>query len=125
VEQGNTDVRLLLWGAWAFAAVMALAVLAVLVWVWRGFALPVFVEAAQARRTGDWWRPFLPREVGSWGPLCDNRYWSAMRAEQPDGASGLAVRWGFWGLVALVHTAVPLYGLVRALGAGAHYLTSS
>lgn len=125
MDQGNTDVRLLLWAAWAFAVVMALAVVAVVVWVWRGFALPVFVEAARARRTGDWWRAFLPREDGSWGPLCDNRWWSAMRAERPGGTSGLVVRWGFWGFVAVVYTAVPVYALVRGAVAAVQALTST
>ncbi|WP_030527866.1 hypothetical protein LG324_15655 [Phycicoccus jejuensis] len=63
---------------------------------------PVVTEALRARATGDWWVPFLPNATGGYGPLAENHWWSAMRAETPGSSGGLAVRWGFWALMSVL-----------------------
>ena len=97
----EADVELFVWGARVFALVALLGVLALLAVVWWVLVRPVLTEARRARAAGDWWLPFLPRADGAYGPLADNRWWSAMRASAPGSSAGLVLRWGFWTFAAV------------------------
>ncbi|GAA4109339.1 hypothetical protein GCM10022415_02450 [Knoellia locipacati] len=107
----DTDTELFLWGARAFAVIALLGVVAILAAVWWLIVRPVITEALRANEAGSWWLPFLPGPDGGYGPLADNHWWSAMRASAPGSGAALALRWGFWGFVAVALTA----GMVRAL----------
>lgn len=101
--------------------VVGLVLLAIVVGVLWFIVRPVVTEARRASAAGNWWLPFLPREDGRWGPLASNHWWSAMRAEHPGSSVGLAVRWGFWGLMSalLVFAAVMiLVNATRLLASG-------
>lgn len=82
--------------------VVGLGVLAIVVLALMLIVRPVVTEAVRANAAGDWWLPFLPQESGRYGPLAQNHWWSAMRAETPGSAAGLAVRWGFWSLISVL-----------------------
>lgn len=119
----DDDLTPLVWGVRLVLLVVSLGVLAVLASAWWVVVVPVAREARRASAAGDWWLPWLRRPDGTWGPLVDNRWWAAFRADEPGGGGALAVRWGFWcvqatllaagtlaaavGLVALVATAWP------------------
>lgn len=90
------------WGIRLFLVVVGLVLLAIVVGVLWAIVRPVLTEGRRAAAAGDWWLPFLPREDGRWGPLAQNHWWSAMRAERPGSSAGLAVRWGFWGLMSVL-----------------------
>lgn len=124
MEQGNTDLVLLLWATRAFAVVMLLGVVAIVAGGWWVIARPVFVEALRARRTGDWWHAFLPRDGGSWGPLAQNRWWSVFRADRRGTTGGLAWRWAWWGAVAAVFTVVLPYAVMSSVVRLAGVLTN-
>ena len=105
----DTDLNFLLWGTRAFAVLGGLLLAALLGVIWWWIVRPVLTEGMRAQSAGNWWLPYLPREDGSFGPLANNRWWSAMRASEPGSPAGLAVRWGFWVFVAIALTT----GLVR------------
>ena len=81
---------------------VGLGVLAIVLLVLGLIVRPVVTEAMRANAAGNWWLPFLPREAGGYGPLAQNHWWSAMRAETPGSAAALAVRWGFWALMSVL-----------------------
>ena len=92
------------WGIRIFLVVGGLLLLGIVALVLWFIVRPVVREAQRARAAGNWWLPFLPQEDGRWGPLADNHWWSAFRAETPGSSAGLAVRWGFWAVMALLLT---------------------
>ncbi|MGG5258429.1 hypothetical protein [Phycicoccus avicenniae] len=115
------DQTMLRVALWVFLVVVFLVAAGLLVGCWWVIVRPVVTEAVRARRAGDWWLPWLPREDGGWGPLTANHWWSAMRAEQRGSTAGLAVRWGFWVLEAVGLTfglGYALWGLARLLVLG-------
>ncbi|HMM94597.1 hypothetical protein [Phycicoccus sp.] len=106
----------LLLAVWAVVTLVFVVAAAILVGSWWFIVWPVVTEARRARRARDPWLPWVPRTDGSWGPLAENRWWSAMRAEAPGSAGGLVVRWGFWLVQSVLLTlavGVGLSALVR------------
>ncbi|QIM20356.1 hypothetical protein G7075_03035 [Phycicoccus sp. HDW14] len=92
----------MVWGVRLVLVLVGLGVLGIVVLVLGVIVRPVVTEALRANAAGDWWLPFLPRTDGRYGPLAENHWWSAMRAETPGSTGGLAVRWGFWTLMSLL-----------------------
>lgn len=82
--------------------VAGLGVVGVFALVLMVIVRPVVTEAIRAHDAGNWWLPFLPNGSGGFGPLADNHWWSAMRAETPGSSGGLAARWGFWSAMSLL-----------------------
>lgn len=92
----------MVWGLRLLLVVAGIGVVgigALAVWL---IVRPVVREARRASAAGNWWLPYLPDASGRYGPLADNHWWSAMRAEKPLSAGSLAVRWGFWGLMSVL-----------------------
>ena len=109
------------WGIRLLLVVVGLALLAIVVGVLWFIVRPVVTEARRAAAAGDWWLPFLPRGDGRWGPLAQNHWGSALRAERPGSSVGLAVRWGFWGLMSallVVAAVVIVVNATRLLASG-------
>jgi hypothetical protein len=92
----------MVWGVRLLLVVVGLGALGIVLLVLGLIVRPVLTEAMRANAAGNWWVPFLPTESGRYGPLAENHWWSAMRAETPGSAAGLAVRWGFWSLMSLL-----------------------
>lgn len=111
----DAGVSLFVWLARIFLLVVAVLLVAVLAWLFWLFPLRVAKEALRARRLGDWWAPFTPREDGRYGPLAENRWWSVFRAPERRESSDLAWRWAAWAFVAVALTLGVLRGLQQAV----------
>lgn len=111
----------MVWGLRVLLVVVGLGVLGIVLLVLGLIVRPVVTEAMRANAAGNWWLPFLPEDSGRYGPLAQNHWWSAMRAETPGSGGALAVRWGFWALMSLlivVATGSVVVNLVKLLAKG-------
>ena len=100
------------WGVMFFLILVVFLVLAILALVLVVIVRPVVTEAMRSRAAGTWWLPFVPRADGSYGPLTDNHWWSAFRAEQPGSGLALVVRWGFWSVMSVLLAWIVVYVVV-------------
>ncbi|MEO5609063.1 MAG: hypothetical protein ABIQ61_01415 [Ornithinibacter sp.] len=87
------------WGLRVLLGVVAIGLLGIAVLALVIIVRPVVSEALRARSAGNAWLPFLPDAAGRYGPLANNHWWSAMRAETEGSTTGLGIRWGFWVLM--------------------------
>lgn len=108
----ETDLTALVWGARIMLVVVSLGLGLVLVGVPVLFSRPVLTELLRARALGDPWAPFAPDGAGRYGPLAQNRHWAVMRAPARRTSAGLAWRWGWWVVSAVVLVGGGLVGLV-------------
>lgn len=99
LTSADSGITLFVWLARLFLLAVAVVLVGALLWLAWVFPVAVAREALRARRLGDWWAPFRPREDGRYGPLAQNRWWAFFRAPRQHEPNGLAWRWAAWAFI--------------------------